>query len=184
MIQSKSDKSFRILHTTFLFLIISIYCPRTAQANSAWPALTYAVGYWSLYPIAAGLLIEYLFIRRITQFSVSKSILADLCMNACSAVAGMFLISALGPVSDFMLAGLDGSNTYVSAFQRHAYGTPVSIFILSVLINAVIEALALSRFYKIRIEGKYFVALILVNAVSVAIAFATVLTFPTYRHFF
>src|SRR3972149_3628116 len=87
----KSANISCLIATFILFLI-----PTTVYANMIWPALLLEGRILSWQIILIGLLIEYPFVRKLTHFSIIKSITADIVMNALSSLSGIVLIPLSG----------------------------------------------------------------------------------------
>jgi hypothetical protein len=80
----------------FLIILGLLLIPSIAYANVVWPALYLETRLFSWWAISVGLLVEYLFIRRVFGLSPKKALLADVIANVVSAVAGIFLIPVAG----------------------------------------------------------------------------------------
>ena len=144
-------------------------------ANFVWAALLLEKYMLSVPVIAAGLLIEYFFVRRLTGFGWKRAA-ADLAMNAASLCAGIILIP---------LAGLAWEATAgVVLYKLFDLGTFSSVswaatFVLAVLVNALIEDYVLRRFFKLEKTENGFWWIFLANALSVAAAFAALWLYPS-----
>ena len=144
-------------------------------ANFVWAALLLEKYLLSVPVIAAGLAIEYFFVRRLTGFGWKRSLLADLAMNAASLAAGIILIP---------LAGLAWEATAgVVLYKLFDLGTFsfvswAATYVLAVLVNALLENFVLRRFFKVEKNCRGFRLLCLANALSVAVAFAALWFYP------
>ena len=68
---------------TVTMAILLMMLPLAVSANVVWPSLFIVTGMMSWYIIAAGLVIEMLFIKRIIKPSWLKSIVMAVGMNGC-----------------------------------------------------------------------------------------------------
>jgi hypothetical protein len=69
---------------------------RLSFADMVWPALLLENRLLTWWAILVGLFVEYFFVRRITHLSFSRAALADVCMNAASALLGSQLAPSEG----------------------------------------------------------------------------------------
>jgi hypothetical protein len=134
-----------------------------------WPAAFLERRLLSVWVILAGLLIEYFFVWRITNLGALRALWANLGMNAASTVLGIILLPVLGLL--------------VAVFPGELFGTfnPITwglTYCLAVFLNTWIEYLVLWKIFKQVMGKKQFWLLILANALSVGVAFASFLVFP------
>ncbi len=78
--------------------------PTPIFADFVWAALFLEGRLLAIPIILAGLVIEYFFVQRLTGFSVKRSILADVTMNAASLLLGIALIPLAGLAWEFSAA--------------------------------------------------------------------------------
>ena len=156
------------MRTIKLFLIIFSFLLLSAQnayANSIWPALYLEMKILSWLPISAGLVIEYLFVRKLTGFFIKRSIVVDVSMNLASTLLGIVLIPLFGAVWE-IFAGMSWLAT----------------FFLATLLNAVIETIVLQKIFKVNKRWSNFWWLFLANAFSVGLAVWALFLAPIYRY--
>ena len=67
-----------------------------------WPALILEGRILTWYAIAAGLAAEYLFVRSVTDLSLTWALAADVAMNAASTLLGVVLLPVVGLVWEFL----------------------------------------------------------------------------------
>ena len=165
--------SARAWKTTVLFLGI-LLAARPAHADLVWPALFLTQRLWSVPTIAAGLLVELAILVLVYELPVRRAALVDLAMNAASMVAGMFLIPLAG-------VGWDALRVYVypalgiGTFNPYAWAATL---LMAVAITSVIERLVITRTFAIPVGRGRFLWLCAANAVSVGMAFESLLTDP------
>ena len=138
--------------------------PLAVSANVVWPSLFIVTGMMSWYIIAAGLVIETLFIKRIIKPSWLKSIVMAVGMNVASAIIGLVLIPASGLLVEVMMI----------PFDSITFATPnwVLSYIFAVLCNVLVEGLFLKIVFKLEFK-KNFKWLFVANAISVVLAITT-----------
>jgi hypothetical protein len=68
----------------------------TLLADVVWPALFLEMRLLAWWVILIGLLIEWPFVRVLTQFPWKKAFIADAAMNAASTILGIFLLPIVG----------------------------------------------------------------------------------------
>ena len=140
-------------------------------ADFVWAALLLEGWLLTIPIILAGLVIEFFFVRHLTGFSVKRSIVADITMNAASLLFGIVLIPLAGFAWEISVGSLLWElNNQIGSFH------PINLtatFILAVLINTVIEYLVLRRIFKLEKSKAAFRWLYLANALSVGIAFGS-----------
>lgn len=135
-------------------------------ADVVWPALDLAGSLWTWWVVLAGLLVEWPLAWLATKRSLLVGLLADLAMNAASAVAGGILLAIAG------LAWEVGPGQLVMGLTDWGTYNPVTwwaTFALAVLINSVIEAAVLVRF-RAPSARRSFLLLLPGNAISVLLA--------------
>jgi hypothetical protein len=147
----------------------------TALANVVWPALYLESRLWSLWAIAAGLVVEWGVLRWAFGIKLDRALLVALAMNAASLLAGTFLIPLAGLAWE-VFAGF----TFYQVFNVGTFnpGAWVATLIAAVLIAAALEALVIRDIFKIPVNRRRLLWLFGANVVSVAIAFASLLFRP------
>ena len=142
--------------------------PNPVLANLVWAALFLEGQLLTVPVVAAGLVIEYFFVRRLTGFSLKRSALTDAVMNAASLLLGIVLIPFAGLVWEFTLGLLIYELFDLGSFS---YVSWTATFVLAVLVNAAVENFVLRRFFKLEKTRAAFGWLCLANALSVGVAF-------------
>jgi hypothetical protein len=97
---------------TILTLILTFGLVSAVYADFVWPALRLVPKLVTWWVILSGLVIEYLFVRKLTGFSIMKSILVDLSMNLASTLFGMLLIPLAGIVSEILTGMIFNTGTF------------------------------------------------------------------------
>lgn len=144
-------------------------------ANLVWPALYLTSRMLAVWPIAAGLLVEFFFIRRATNLRGRRCLTADITMNLASAALGMLLIPLSGILWE-LLAGITIHPLFnVGTFNPATWGATV---LLAAAINAVIEGFVLQKGFKQKLGRRGFRLLFAANFVSVSIAFISIIIHP------
>ncbi len=168
--------------TILAILILTLFFSVPAYADVVWPALYLVSRMVSWWAILTGLIIEYLFVRKLTNFSVSKSIIANVCMNTASTILGMILIPIAGIGLEFFpgmiiykIFHIGTLNPFTNPF------TWTATLFFAAFINAFIENFVLNKFFKCKLGWRGFWWLSLANGLSVACVFASLLIFPPDR---
>ena len=159
-----------------LYLLFSV----PAYADMVWPALYLEQRMVSWWAIAVGLIIEYLFVRKLTGFGMIKSIWANLIMNFASTLLGLTLIPITGVIWELIA---EKSGLY-SLLRVHTFN-PVTwavTLLIAVLINTVIETFVLVKIFKSKIGWQGFWWLALANSMSVGLAFLSLWFIPPWPH--
>jgi hypothetical protein len=149
-------------------LVMTLAFATTAYADLIWPAV-YLVGemlaWWS---IVTGLVVEYLFVRYLTGFSIRKSFIVDLAINLASSLLGVILIPIAGIIWEIFPGVLLYKVFYVGTFNP---GTWAATFFFAVFINAFIENFVIKKFFKCKLGWRGFWWLSLANGLSVILCF-------------
>jgi hypothetical protein len=145
-------------------------------ADVVWPSLILEGRLLSVFPISAGLVVEWL-VLYFGGFGLSwkKSIVVDLVMNAVSSTVGVFLIPILGVVWELFPGSLINWIFHVGTFNPVAW---IATFLFSACASTAIEAVVVRKGFKIPLDWKRFWMLFGANAVSTAIAFVSLWTHP------
>lgn len=146
-------------------------------ADIVWPALVVEPRLFSWWAIGSGLLVEFFFVRWLTRLDVKMGAVADLTMNAASALLGIFLLPLAGIVWEFFPGIILHSAFNIGTFNP---GTWTATFLLAVFINAALETSVLRRVFKQQTGKRVFWWLCVANSLSVAIAFASLFTHPPH----
>ena len=149
--------------------------PSIAHANVIWPALYVQTRLLSIPIIFAGLLIETGILRIYLGMNWVSAAKASFMANAASAILGLFLIPIGGIVWEFV----------PGMFLHRAFGmgtfnpaTWIGTFAIAVLINTAIELFVLRKWFGLANTRRSFLYLLGANAVSVALAYLTMLSHP------
>jgi hypothetical protein len=160
-----------------LLALLILLTPGVAYANMVWPALYLETRLFSWWAITVGLVIEYLFIRRLFNLAPKRAAIATFTANAASAVAGVIFI----PVSGIVWELFPGS-LYMWAFGWGTFNplTWGGTVFLACLINAFIESVIYRKVFKVSlvIKSKAFLWLVVANAFSVGVALASMWVVP------
>lgn len=146
-----------------------------AQADFVWPALYLIQRTDSWWAIGLGFAVEFPIVWRLTRSSLWKSIAIDLVMNLASVLLGTILIPLLGIGWEFFPGSILYRIFDVGTFNP---GTWFATFLLAVLVNGVVESLAIERLFRIPIGRRGFWLICLANSLSVGVAFASLFAFP------
>ena len=141
----------------------------TSHADVIWPPyVLFSKTMW--WAIAAGLLIEYLFVRKITNFGVVKSILVNISMNAISCLLGISFITKLGGIIWEGILRIDPVEylLFIGTYDPIEW---LVTFLIAVLINALLESFVINKLFKKKLGWGGFWWLFLANGISVGIAF-------------
>lgn len=144
-------------------------------ADFVWAALVLEGRLLAIPIILIGLVIEYFFVQKLTSFSVKRSVIADVTMNAVSLLLGILLIPLAGLAWEFTAGSLLYEQFNIGSFSYLAW---TATFILAVLINTLIEYFVLRKIFKLEKIKSVFRWLFLANALSVGITFASFWFFP------
>ena len=144
-------------------------------ANVIWPALILEGRLLSVLVIAAGLVIEFPFVLRLTDLSPKRCLVADLTMNAVSTLAGIILIPLSGLVWEVSLGAAVQAIFHLGTFNPAAW---IGTGVFAALTNAGIEATVLRFVFKQRITKASFCWFWLANGLSVAPALLSLYLHP------
>ena len=132
-------------------------------ADAIWPGLYLTALPCAPWAIGLGLVIEFFFLRKITTLSFRMCVVADICMNAVSALIGFFVRVFAGFALDFLFENVFN----LGHWDR---GRWLSILLLVVLVNSILEWLVLWGAFRQKIARKGFLWLCFANSLSVALA--------------
>ena len=141
-----------------------------------WPALILEGRILTWYAIAAGLAAEYLFVRSVTDLSLTWALAADVAMNAASTLLGVVLLPVVGLVWEFLPGRVINSVFNTGTFNP---GSWLATILLSALLNTFIERFVLRGLFGQPVVGRRgFWLLFAGNVISVALAFASLFVLP------
>jgi hypothetical protein len=144
-------------------------------ADVVWPAMFLAGRLMALWAIGIGLVIELFFVRWLTGFSWTKSLLADVAMNAASSLVGLFLIPIGGLAWEFTAGLIMYKTLNIGTFNPITWA---ATFLIAVFINSALETTVLCRAFKQKPFNRFFWWLSLANALSVGVALASIFMYP------
>jgi hypothetical protein len=130
----------------------------------------------SVVPIVGGLIVEWLALW-LGGFGLTwkKAAIVDVVMNAVSALIGIFLIPALGMGWQY------GPGQWIEKFIPIGMTFQIdwlAAFVIAVCANTVIEAAVVRWGFRIALGVRRFAILLGANAVSVGMAFVSVMLDP------
>ena len=158
---------------TIAVVLIAIV-PGIAHANMVWPAIYLEARLMTWWAIAGGLLIEYLFLRKLFRMSTKKALYADVGINAASAALGIILIPLEG-IAWELVPGMMLYNLNVGTFNPITWA---ATFLFAILINTKVETSVLKKCFKEQVGKRGFWGLACANALSVSAAFGSLWFFP------
>lgn len=153
--------------------------PAVAYANVVWPALYLETRLFSWWAISVGLVIEYMFVRWLFGLAPSRAAIADLSANAVSAVVGLVLIPLAGIAWELFPASVYNWALGWGTFNPITWA---GTFLLACVVNAILEGVVYKKAFKVdfKIRSKKFGWLVLANAFSVGVAFASLWIVPLH----
>jgi hypothetical protein len=145
-------------------------------ADMVWPALLLEGRILTWWAILAGLGIEYFFVRGITNLSFSRAAVADIAMNAGSTLLGILLIPIAGIIWELFPGLIIYKLFDIGTFNP---GTWIATILMAATINTFIERFVLRKLFKQPVARKRdFWLLFMGNAISIAIAFGSIIYSP------
>ncbi|KZN35211.1 hypothetical protein N480_19395 [Pseudoalteromonas luteoviolacea S2607] len=163
------------MHLRVFLLVLLIPVP--AYANMIWPALYLETRLFSWWAITLGLVIEYLFVRKLYDVPIIKAVLATIGANLVSAVVGIVLIPLAGIVWEIFPGILFYKVLGMGTFNPITW---TATFILACLVNLALEGLVYKKVFKLpfQFKSKLSIWFFLANTVSVGVAFASLFIVP------
>ena len=145
-------------------------------ADVVWPALLLEQRMLSVVPIVSGLIVEWLALW-LGGFGLTwkKAALVDVVMNAASALIGIFLIPLLGMGWEYFPAQIIEKAFNIGTFSQINW---LATFVLTVFATTLIEAGVVRWGFRVALGIRRFWILFGANAVSVGIAFVSVMLHP------
>jgi hypothetical protein len=159
-----------------LITLLALF-PVAAYANVVWPALYLETRLFSWWAIGIGLVVEFFFVRWLFGLAVKQAIVAALSANLVSAVLGLLLI----PLAGLFWELLPGSViNWVLGWGTFNPLTWIATFFIGCLVNALLEGAVYKKWFvkSFRFKSKQFGWLIIANAISVGVAFASLWVYP------
>jgi hypothetical protein len=157
-----------------LFLACAVYSS-AALANVVWPALYLEGRLATWWAVSIGLLIEFLFVGWLFALPPKRTAVAVLAANVASAIAGAILI----PLAGFVWEIFPGQ-IYMKLLGWGTFNpiTWAGAVLMACFINAGIEVPVYIRGFKLAIRKREFWWLVLANAITVGVAFTSILLVP------
>jgi len=152
-------------------------CPIVAHANVVWPALYLETRLFSWWSISIGLLVEYLFVRKLFMVAPQKAVLATITANAASAILGILLIPLAGIVWEVFPGLLFYHLLQVDTFNPITW---CATFLIACAVNVALEGLVYKKTFKLNFlfKSRIFFWFMLANTASVGIATASLIINP------
>ncbi len=144
-------------------------------ANLVWPSMLLTGRIVAVIPIAAGLAVELIYLRRCTSLRGIRCLWADLSMNLASALLGLGLIPLSGLGWELLACVTINPLMGVGTFNPVTW---VASFILAVITNAFVEGYVLWRWFGLILGRRGFWLLAAVNLVTVGIAAISIVIDP------
>jgi hypothetical protein len=141
--------------------------PFYTTVDVLWPALYFSSSYWTWWVILAGLLIELPVVIWSFKLPLKKAIVADLLMNAASAVVGMVALAIAGIGWEIFPGTLLYKLFNLGTFNPITWS---ATFILAAMINTAIEGFLLRFVFKTQLTVPRLLLLGVANAVTIFLA--------------
>ena len=143
-------------------------------ADIVWPALLLVGRTLTWWSILVGLVVEYSFVRSITNLSYRRAALANAAMNTVSALLGLFLIPLAGCIWDLVPGQAIQYLFHTGVFSPVAW---IATFLVAAAVNTYIERGVLRSFFRQPVEGQRAYWLLFTgNAISIAIACGSIIS--------
>jgi hypothetical protein len=156
-------KLFKKKAFCIIILILAILLNTTPiYANVIWPSIYIMEGMMTWWIIAAGIIIEFIFIKLFTRDGFIKSIIMAISMNAISALVGIVAVPLSGVLVELIFIPFNMGSFHISHW--------ILDYLLTILCNASIESLVLKVMFK-KIYKKIFWWIFCANIFTVAICF-------------
>jgi hypothetical protein len=141
-------------------------------ADIVWPSLFLTERLYTWWIIITGLIIEFIFVLKLTHASVLKAILMTLVMNGISAAIGIIGIPFSG-----VLWELIATVTIMPLFHWGTFNpiTWLVSCILAALLNTAIECISLRLIFKVNWTKILFWFLLVANFISVGMAMVSIM---------
>ena len=166
----------KFLRLLLFAVLINVLYSTQAYANVVWPSLYLAGRTITWAPILVGLIVEYLFIRKFTDFNKNKAIGAVVTINVISAFVGIY------PILFSNLYWEKYIGEHIEALSTSSF-TPtawVISLVTAILINTLIEGLVLLWGFKLKNWKKVFIWLACANSISIVVAYLTIYIDPPH----
>lgn len=151
--------------------------PAVACANVVWPALYLETRLFSWWAISVGLVIEYLFVRKLFSVKPSLAITATGAANAASAIIGLILIPLAG-IAWEIFPGI----VFYKVFNLGTFNsiTWCATFGLACAVNVALEGVVYKKYFSLPFifKSRLFFWFMLANSASVGVAMASLVIKP------
>jgi len=156
---------------------IFILFPVLAHANVVWPALYLETRLFSWWAISVGLLVEYLFVRKLFKVTPQKAVIATFTANTASAILGIILIPLAGIAWEFFPGILFYHVLKMGTFNPITW---CATFLIACAVNVAVEGLIYKKSFKLNFlfKSKIFIWFMLANTASVGVATASLIINP------
>ncbi|MDN3639084.1 hypothetical protein QWY82_09715 [Simiduia curdlanivorans] len=154
-----------------------LFFPVVAHANAVWPALYLETRLFSWWAISVGLVVEYLFVRKLFQVTPKKAIFVTITANAASALLGILLIPLAGIAWEVFPGLLFYHVLNIGTFNPITW---CATFIIACAVNVALEGLVYKKTFRLNFlfKSKMFLWFLLANAVSVGVAAVSLYIIP------
>jgi hypothetical protein len=151
--------------------------PLVAHANVVWPALYLETRLFSWWAICVGLLVEYLFVRKLFEVTPLKAVIATIAANAASAILGILLIPLAGIAWEVFPGLLIYHVLKIGTFNPITW---CATFLIACAVNVVLEGLVYKKAFKFNFlfKSRKFLWFMLANTASVGVATASLIINP------
>jgi hypothetical protein len=167
----------RLPQAQSLMSLLFVHKMTPILANLVWPALFLTSRMFAVWPIAAGLFVEFFFIRQATKLRGWRCLTADITMNLVSAALGVILIPLSGIIWELLATFTIYPLFNVGTFNPVTWGATA---LLAAGVNAVVEGWVLQNGFKQKLGRRGFWLLFVANLVSVSIAAASLVPHPPH----
>ena len=158
-------------------ILLLVLFPAVTHANVVWPALFLETRLFSWWAILVGLLIEYLFVRKLFQVSPQKAMLATISANTASAVLGIILIPLAGLAWEIFPGLLFYHVLKMGTFNPITW---CATFLIACAVNVALEGLVYKKTFMLNFlfKSRMFFWFMLANTASVGVATVSLIINP------
>lgn len=150
--------------------------PSTVRADVVWPALYLEQRLLSVPVIVMGLLIEALTLHYTFAMDWKRASAASFVVNSVSTIAGILLIPLAGVLWEIFPGLILYKLLDVGTFNPTTW---TATFFLALWVTTGIEVVSLRRWFGIHSNRRTWLLWSLANIVTVGLAFASLITWPT-----
>ncbi|BFM13295.1 hypothetical protein R50072_34480 [Simiduia litorea] len=158
-------------------LFIFLLSPVSAYGNVVWPALYLETRLFSWWAISVGLIVEYLFVRKVLSAAPFKAVIATSSANVVSASLGILLVPLAGLAWELFPASI---YNYLLGYGTFNPITWAGTFLVACAVNVAFEGLVYKKVFKLPFQyrTRVFWWFMLANSVSVGVAIASIWVVP------